>query len=106
MVAIADIQNKQKVIDVIPKLNFDQFLEICPNDGHYELINGEIVRLSDMIFTRNHDDVAEFIDRNFYRQVEQLSLNYVIKQGISIQTINADGNGSSGFEGISRTNGN
>jgi Uma2 family endonuclease len=91
MVAIADIRNKQKVIDVKSKLNFDQFLELCPNDGHYELINGEIVRLSDMIFTRNHDDVAEFVDRSFYRQVEKLSLNYVIKRGISIQTINADG---------------
>ena len=45
-----------------------------------------------MTFTRNHDDVGEFIDRRFYREVERLSLNYVIKRAIPIRTIDQQGN--------------
>ncbi|MDX2256058.1 MAG: Uma2 family endonuclease [Pseudanabaenaceae cyanobacterium bins.39] len=92
MIAIATSQNPQNATETSQKLTFEQFLELCPNDGHYELVHGKIFRHLDMIFTRNHDDVAEFIDRSFYRQVEKLSLDYVIKRGIAIQTINADGN--------------
>ncbi len=38
------------------KLTFAQFLEVCPDEGNYEFVNGEIVEMSS---TRNHDDVAE-----------------------------------------------
>ncbi len=91
MMAIAETHNKHKTLEVKPKLTFDQFLEICPEYGHYELVDGEIVEISEMVFTRNHDDVAEFIDRRFYREVERLSLNYVIKRAIPIKTIDQDG---------------
>ncbi|BBC23775.1 Uma2 family endonuclease [Pseudanabaena sp. ABRG5-3] len=92
MIAIATPQNKQKLADGKPKLTFDQFLEICPEYGHFELIDGEIVEISEMAFTRNHDDVGEFIDRRFYREVERLSLNYVVKRAIPIRTIDQQGN--------------
>jgi len=97
MVAITSTENKTenklKTIDLKPKLTFDQFIEIYPEDGkHYELIDGEIVEISEMAFTRNHDDVGEFIDRRFYREVERLSLNYVIKRSIPIRTISQEGN--------------
>jgi len=97
MVAIASTENKTenklKTIDLKPKLTFDQFIEIYPEDGkHYELIDGEIIEISEMAFTRNHDDVGEFIDRRFYREVERLSLNYVIKRSIPIRTISQEGN--------------
>jgi Uma2 family endonuclease len=39
------------------KLTFEQFLEQCPEEGFYELVNGEIVEVRS---TRNHDDVANF----------------------------------------------
>lgn len=37
MIAIATPQNKQKLADGKPKLTFDQFLEVCPEYGHFEL---------------------------------------------------------------------
>jgi len=92
MIAIAETQNKQNLADGKPKLTFDQFLEICPEYGHFELIDGEIVEICEMAFTRNHDDVGEFIDRRFYREVERLSLNYVVKRAIPIRTIDQQGN--------------
>ena len=70
------------------KLKFNEFIEICPEDGIYELVNGEIVK---MATTRNHDDVAEFADRQFYREIDRLKLNYVVKRGITIKTTTKEG---------------
>lgn len=70
------------------KLKFNEFIAICPEDGIYELVNGEIVK---MATTRNHDDVAEFADRQFYRECDRLKLNYVVKRGITIQTTTKEG---------------
>ena len=36
-------------------------------------MNREIVK---MATTRNHDDVAEFTDRQFYQEFDRLKLNY------------------------------
>ncbi|PZU95375.1 MAG: hypothetical protein DCE90_12560 [Pseudanabaena sp.] len=91
MIAIAKTQNKPKLIDGKHKLTFEQFLEVCPEYGHFELIDGEVVEISEMAFTRNHDDVGEFIDRRFYREVERLSLNYVVKRSIPIRTLTQEG---------------
>lgn len=90
--AIAEVQDKQSLVNAQPKLTFEQFLKIYPEYGHFELVNGEIVEIYEMAFTRNHDDVGEFIDRRFYREVERLSLNYVIKRAIPIRTTNQQGN--------------
>ena len=70
------------------KVSFKEFIEICPEDGTYELVNGEIVK---MATTRNHDDVAEFADRQFYREGDRLKLNYVVKRGITIKTTTKEG---------------
>ncbi|TAG63655.1 MAG: Uma2 family endonuclease [Oscillatoriales cyanobacterium] len=43
------------IATVTEKLTFDQFLVECPEDGLYELVNGEIVEI---ISTRNHIDVV------------------------------------------------
>lgn len=51
-------------------------------------MNGEIVKTAS---TRNHDDVAEFTDRQFYREVDRLKLNYVVKRGITIKTTTPEG---------------
>jgi len=51
-------------------------------------VNGEIVK---MATTRNHDDVAEFTDRQFYQEIERLKLNYVVKRGITIKTTTKEG---------------
>ena len=92
MTAIAETFNKQKPLDGKSKLTFEQFLEVCPEYGHFELIDGEIVEICEMAFTHNHDDVGEFIDRRFYKEVERLSLNYVIKRAVPIKTISPEGN--------------
>ncbi len=91
MLAIATPQKQQKT-EVEQKLTFEQFLKVYPEYGHYELIDGELVEIFEMAFTRNHDDVGEFIDRRFYREVERLSLNYVIKRAVPIRSIDQDGN--------------
>lgn len=92
MIAIATPQKQQKQTELEQKLTFEQFLKIYPEYGHYELIDGELVEIFEMAFTRNHDDVGEFIDRRFYREVERLALNYVIKRAVPIRSIDQDGN--------------
>ena len=70
------------------KLKFNEFIAICPEDGIYELVNGELVK---MATTRNHDDVAEFADRQFYQECDRLKLNYVVKRGITFKTTTKEG---------------
>ncbi|HEY9799684.1 MAG TPA: Uma2 family endonuclease [Leptolyngbyaceae cyanobacterium] len=70
------------------KLTFDQFLGKCPEEGFYELINGEIVEL---ISTRNHDDVADTILFAFKSEIRRINLNYVVKNTPVIKTKTADG---------------
>jgi Uma2 family endonuclease len=76
------------IATVKPKLTFEQFLEICPDQGRYELVNGELVEMS---ATRNHDDVAELIDRCFYDEVKRANLPYVVKRAIPIRTTSENG---------------
>ncbi len=44
-----------------------------------------------MATTRNHDDVAEFTDRQFYQELDRLKLNYVVKLRITIKTTTKEG---------------
>ena len=44
-----------------------------------------------MATTRNHDDVAEFADRQFYQECDRQKLNYVVKRGITIKTTTKEG---------------
>lgn len=69
-----------------PKITFDKFLIECPEDGLYELVNGEIVEI---ISTRNHIDVADCIRDSFHTQIKKnLSLNYVVTSKTAIRTVN------------------
>jgi Uma2 family endonuclease len=70
------------------KLTFDQFLVECPDDGRYELVNGEIVEMN---ATRNHDDVADFALDSFKDEIRRLSLNYAVKNTAVIRTVNQAG---------------
>lgn len=70
------------------KLTFDQFLEQCPEEGLYELVNGEIV---EMRATRNHDDVANFLLFNFNDEIRRMSLNYVVNNTAVIRTVTKNG---------------
>lgn len=71
-----------------PKLTFEQFLDQCPEEGFYELVNGEIVEVRS---TRNHDDVADFTADSFKDEIKRLNLNYVVKNTIVFRTITANG---------------
>ncbi|MEG4572744.1 Uma2 family endonuclease [Microcoleus sp. N3A4] len=73
---------------VTQKLTFDQFLVECPEDGLYELVNGEIVEMN---ATRNHDDVADFTSDSFKDEIKRLSLNYVVKNTAVIRTASKAG---------------
>lgn len=65
------------------EITFDQFLEECPEDGIYELVNGEIVKVNS---TRNHDDVAYFILFAFNDEIRRLNLNYIVNNTATIKT--------------------
>ena len=70
------------------KLTFDQFLVECPEDGLYELVNGEIVEMN---ATRNHYDVADFTSDSFKDEIKRMSLNYVVNNIAVIRTVNKGG---------------
>ncbi|MEH2453587.1 Uma2 family endonuclease [Nostoc sp.] len=70
------------------KLSFDQFLEQCPEEGLYELVDGKIVEVRS---TRNHDDVANFILFAYNDEIRRFNLNYVVNNTAVFKTITADG---------------
>ncbi|MBD2245499.1 Uma2 family endonuclease [Nostoc sp. FACHB-888] len=70
------------------RLTFDDFLEQCPEEGLYELVDGEIVEVR---ATRNHDDVADFAADSFKDEIKRLNLNYVVKITAVLKTITANG---------------
>lgn len=70
------------------KLSFEQFLEQCPEQGLYELINQEIVELR---ATRNHDDVANLLLFSFNDEIRRLNLNYVVNNTVVIRTFTNEG---------------
>jgi Uma2 family endonuclease len=76
------------IATVTKKLTFDQFLVECPEDGLYELVNGEIVEMN---ATRNHYDVADFTSDSFKDEIKRMSLNYVVNNIVVIRTVNKAG---------------
>ena len=53
MIAIAETQKKLETIEAKPKLTFAQFLELCPTDGRYEFVDGQIVDTSGNFFVQS-----------------------------------------------------
>lgn len=72
-----------------PKLTFANFLAQCPDEGRFELINGEIV---EMVNTRQHKIIADFLMKKIDQEIDRLTLNWVVTQNVPIQTINKKGN--------------
>ncbi len=70
------------------KLTFKDFLSQCPEEGQFELIDGEIV---EMVNTRQHKDIADFIMKKIDQEIDRLALNFVVKQNVPIRTINKKG---------------
>jgi Uma2 family endonuclease len=71
------------------KLSFAQFIQQLPDEGRYELVDGEIMRI---LPTRMHENVADFLSRQFDKEVERLSLNYRVSGRIMVRTLTAEGN--------------
>lgn len=76
------------IATVTQQITFDQFLVKCPEDGRYELVNGEIVEMN---ATRNHDDVANFMLFDFNDEIRRLNLNYVVNTTAVIRTVTKAG---------------
>ncbi|MEM8809549.1 MAG: Uma2 family endonuclease [Cyanobacteria bacterium P01_G01_bin.38] len=74
---------------IVRPLSFADFLETCPDDSRrYELVNGQIIEL---MATRAHGDVADFIYEAFRDEVKRLKLSYKITRFGSVKTTRDDG---------------
>jgi Uma2 family endonuclease len=70
-------------------LSFEQFIQQLPDEeGRYELVNGEIMRIQ---ATRYHEDIADFTVDIFRDEVRRLKLNYRVSDRIVLRTITATG---------------
>jgi Uma2 family endonuclease len=65
------------------QLSFDRFLAQYAEDGRYELVDGEIVRI---LATRQHEDVADLIEDVIRDEVNQHNLNYKVSNQIVLAT--------------------
>ena len=80
---ISTTQKSQK------KLTLAQFIKQLPDrEGRYELVSGEIMRI---LATRRHEDIADFITRQFDKEIERLSLDYRVSGRIVVRTETKDG---------------
>lgn len=82
-------------------LTLEQFLQQCPEDGRYELVGGELVRI---LATRQHEDIADFIAKRFDREVDRLGLNYKVSGRIVLATQTAAGVEQGRFPDVSVVN--
>lgn len=70
-------------------LTFEQFLEYdVEEEGRYELVNGELVRI---LPTRQHENIADFIADALRDEVKRLNLNYRVSDRIVVRTLTANG---------------
>jgi Uma2 family endonuclease len=58
------------------QLTFNEFLIQCPDEGRFELVNGEIV---EMVNTRQHKDIAFFIMKKIIVEKKYSRINYECK---------------------------
>jgi Uma2 family endonuclease len=81
-----------------PHLTFEQFLDQCPTDGRYELVNGEIVRI---LATWQHEDVADFIAKRFDQEFDRSGLTLKVSGRITLATQTASGSEQGRFPDVS-----
>jgi Uma2 family endonuclease len=78
---VAPIQTKQL-------LTFELFIKQLPDEGRYELVNGEIVRILPI---RLHETLAEFLSDAFKDEVKRLKLNYWVSGRVVLKTLTQNG---------------
>ncbi|MDB9459629.1 Uma2 family endonuclease [Dolichospermum circinale] len=71
-------------ITTLTKLDFGQFLQQRPDDGIYELVNGEIVKVEAI---RAHKNVARYLMFGFNDEIRRLQLDYIVDKDIVIRTV-------------------
>jgi len=70
-------------------LTFDQFLKQLPDEeGRYELVNGEIVKILPI---RLHEDLADFLVKQFDREIDRIPLNYRVSGRFMVRTLTSNG---------------
>jgi len=70
-------------------LSFEQFVKQLPDEeGRYELVNGEIVKILPI---RLHEDIADFLIKQFDREVERVPLNYRVSGRFMLRTLTPNG---------------
>ena len=84
MIAIAETQNKLETIEAKLKLTFEQFLELCPTDGRYEFVDGQIVDTSGNFSCTKHDDAVEFVSLFLSNRINLMFCNYDIKKNFCV----------------------
>jgi Uma2 family endonuclease len=72
----------------LKKLSFIEFLEQRPDEGIYELVNGEIIKVDAI---RAHKNVARYLVKAFDRESERLGLDYIVDKDIIIRTLTTKG---------------
>lgn len=72
----------------LKKLTFEEFLEQYPEDGIYELVKGEIVKVEPI---RAHKNVARFLMFAFNDEIRRKELDYIVDKDIIIRTFTAEG---------------
>ena len=75
-------------ITTLTKLDFGQFLQQRPDDGVYELVNGEIVKVEAI---RARKNVARYLMFGFNDEIRQLQLDYIVDKDIVIRTVTNKG---------------
>ncbi len=65
------------------KISFQEFLTICPEDGNYELIQGEIIKMRPL---RSHNNIARALMFLFYDEIRRLKLDYISATDMVIKT--------------------
>ncbi|HEY9781834.1 MAG TPA: Uma2 family endonuclease [Leptolyngbyaceae cyanobacterium] len=76
------------MVQTTRSITFEEFLESRPEDGRFELVNGEIVRI---LATRQHDNVAEFISDTFKAEKNRLQMPFRVSGRIVVRTQTSDG---------------
>lgn len=71
------------IIQTIPKpLTFEEFLAWCPEDGRYELIDGEIIEMQP---TGQHEKISSFLNRKLDQAIDRLGLSYFVSRNCLIK---------------------
>jgi len=76
------------MITTAKKLNFAEFLTQRPEDGIYELVDGEIVQVEPI---RAHKNVARFLMFAFNDEIRLKALDYIVDKDIVIKTLTSTG---------------